>query len=114
MRLVFVTLFCISLSYSQINDSKAAYKFYQNGEYAKAVEIYNSILTNSNYHLYYNPYFHSLVYVEDYTTARKLVNKMIWKYSSSLVYLVDLYMIESKLEDNNAAATLRNIYKKRH
>ena len=96
MRLLFVLLFLVKFSFSQSNDSYSAYSYFQSGEYEKAVSIYKNISRGSKFHLYYNPYFQCLLQIQDYKTAKTLVNKMVRKYPYQLTYLVDLYIVEDE------------------
>ena len=113
MKLTFVFVFCVSFAFSQTNDSQIAYQFYQNGEYEKAIEIYKQLSNSSNFNIYYHPYFQSLIYTENYKDAEKLVQRIIRKSPSKLIYLVDLYIVQQR--DDNAhmsKKTLDKIYSK--
>ena len=92
MRLTIVLLFFVSFSFSQTNDSQIAYQFYQSGEYEKAIDIYQDISKGNNSNSYYYPHFQSLLGIENYKDAKKLVLRMSKKNTHSLIYLVDLYL----------------------
>jgi tetratricopeptide (TPR) repeat protein len=110
MRLTIVLLFFVSFSFSQTNDSQIAYQFYQSGEYEKAIDIYKDITKGNNSNSYYYPHFQSLLGIENYKDAKKLVLRMSKKNTHSLIYLVDLYFVESKLEDKKSISkTLKKI-----
>ena len=110
MRLTIVLLFFVSFSFSQTNDSQIAYQFYQSGEYEKAIDIYQDISKGNNSNSYYYPHFQSLLGIENYKDAKKLVLRMSKKNTHSLIYLVDLYFVESKLEDKKSISkTLKKI-----
>ena len=110
MRLTFVFLFCVSFAFSQSNDSKIAYQFYQTGEYEKAIEIYKELSKGANFTYYYHPYFQCLVLSENFSEAKKLTHRMINRNSNHLPYQVDLFMIYRKMsEERIAEKTLKRI-----
>ena len=110
MRLIIVFLFFVSFAFSQTNDSQIAYQFYQSGEYEKAINIYEDISKGNNSNSYYHPHFQSLLGIENYKDAKKLVVRMSRKNTHSLIYLVDLYFVESKLKDEKSLnKTLKKI-----
>ena len=110
MRLTIVFLFFVSFAFSQTNDSQIAYQFYQSGEYEKAINIYEDISKGNNSNSYYHPHFQSLLGIENYKDAKKLVVRMSRKNTHSLIYLVDLYFVESKLKDEKSLnKTLKKI-----
>ena len=106
MRLTIVLLFFVSFSFSQTNDSQIAYQFYQSGEYEKAIDIYKDLNKGNNSNSYYYPHFQSLLGIENYKDAKKLVLRMSKKNTHSLIYLVDLYFVESKLEDKKSISKI--------
>ena len=110
MKLIFALFFCVSFAYSQTNDSQLAYQYYQNREYAKAIEIYKELSKLYSFTQYYHPYFQSLVLLEKFSEAKKLTNKMIKRNDNYLPYQVDLYMIYRKTnEDKNATRVFNKI-----
>jgi tetratricopeptide (TPR) repeat protein len=113
MRLTLVFLFCVSFAFSQTNDSQIAQQFYQNGEYEKAIDIFKNLSKGNNFHLYYHPYFNSLVNTKNYEEAEKLSLRMTKKISNSYIYFVDLYMVQLKNgNDRKAKKTLEKINSK--
>ena len=111
MRLTFVFLFCVSFAFSQTDDSKIAYQFYQNGEYEKAIDIYKDLSKGNTFSQIYYPYFQSLLLTEKYSEAKKVSQKMMRKNTYSLIFHVDLYLIYNKLEDKkNAQKTLEKLH----
>ena len=112
MRFLFILLFIVKFSFSQNNDSYSAYSYFQSGEYEKAVDIYKKISRGSNFHVYYNPYFQSLLKIQDYKIAKTLVNRMVRKYPYQLTYLVDLYIVENKLDKKESEQIIHRIYDK--
>ena len=103
MRLTFVFLFCVSFAFSQTDDTKIAYQFYQKGEYEKAIDIYKDLSKGNTFSQIYYPYFQSLVLTEQYSEAKKVSQKMMRKNTYSLIFHVDLYLIYTKLEDKKSA-----------
>ena len=112
MRLTFLFLLYSSLLFSQKNDFQLAYQFYQNSEYEKAIEIYKRHSKSSNLNTHYQPYFQSLVNLDEYKEASILSKKMIRRFPYVLSYQVDLYVIQQKGEEDNALITLDNIFDK--
>ena len=113
MKLIVALLCCVSFAYSQSNDSQLAYQYYQNGEYEKAIEIYQELSKGNSFSQYYHPYFQSLFLSEKLLEAKKLSIKMIKRNANHLPYQVDLYMIYRKInEDKNATRILKKIQEK--
>ena len=113
MRFILLLMFCVSIAFSQSNDSQLAYQFYQTGEYDKAIEIYKELSKGYNFTQYYHPYFQCLVFVENFSESKKLVERMIKRNSHYLPYHVDLYMINKKLgEDVKAENNFKKISEK--
>ena len=113
MRFTLSLMFCVTIAFSQSNDSQLAYQFYQAGEYDKAIEIYKELSKGYNFTQYYQPYFQSLIFVENFSESKKLVERMIKRNSHYLPYHVDLYMIYKKLgEDLKAENNFKKISEK--
>ena len=114
MRLILSFLFCVSFAFSQSdNQAKIAYQFYQNGEYEKAIEIYKKLSTSSNFHVHYHNYFQSLIHAGYYQEAKRLSRRMIRKFPSKLIYIVDLYICQYSDNDiRGSTQTLDQIYSK--
>ena len=113
MRLTIVFLLCVSFAFSQSNDSKIAYQFYQNGEYSKAIQIYKELSKGRKLIQYYYPYLQCLVLSEQFLEAKKLTNKIIRINSSYIPYQVDLFMIYHKLSQFKQAEKTLQIIKEK-
>lgn len=91
--------------YAQQNMIEQAQKFYNNGEYQQALNMYKKLSNeNINEAAFYSNYFNSLLKTKNYNEAEKLVKKNIESdASSSSIYLIDLgYIYEQKNQANKA------------
>lgn len=108
--LLFVNFISFAL-YAQQDSIELAQKFYNNGEYQQAFNIYIK-LSNENIDVaaFYSNYFNTLLKIKNYNEAEKLVKKNIESDASSpSVYIIDLgYIYEQK----NQAIKANKIYDK--
>ena len=56
MRLLLALLFLSNFAFSQQNNQQIAYQYYINGEYEKAVSIYQDLKNTKFSVAYYTPY----------------------------------------------------------
>ncbi|CAN5414294.1 tetratricopeptide repeat protein [soil metagenome] len=76
---------------AQVNtDQNLAIQFYQNGEYAKAAEIFEKLYDKNPQDFYYRYLFNSWVYTKEYDKLEKVVKRNIKKNPQNLTFLVDL------------------------
>lgn len=89
---LFVFLFAFHLcSYSQTNnDKQLADQFFQNGEYDKAVILYEKLFDKYPTDDNYNAYFKCLLTVKDYEKAEKMIKKLVKKNPKNLYFTIDL------------------------
>ena len=64
MRLLLVLMLSSVFSFAQKSEQQLAYQYYINGEYDKAISIYEELMDEHFSVAYYNPYFTSLLKVE--------------------------------------------------
>ena len=114
-------------SYAQPgNEAQLALQYYQMGDYEKAASVYEKLYNKTNSIAYYMGYFNSLIMLQDYSEAEKLVKKAMRKEGESSTLLADMgYIFDQKGDqekatqyyqdavnkipaDQNAIATLAN------
>jgi tetratricopeptide (TPR) repeat protein len=112
MRVIILLLFTLS-SFAQNNNQKIAYQYFINGDYDKAIVIYEE-LNKSNLSVnIYSPYFISLINTNNFSTAEKLAKKLYSKNPQRLNYLVDVIVSLKKQEKlNKFIFNLKKLYGK--
>ena len=112
MRVIILLLFTLS-SFAQNNNQKIAYQYFINGDYDKAIVIYEE-LNKSNLSVnIYSPYFISLINTNNFSTAEKLAKRLYSKNPQRLNYLVDVIVSLKKQEKvNKFIFNLKKLYKK--
>jgi len=112
MRVIILLLFTLS-SFAQNNNQKIAYQYFINGDYDKAIVIYEE-LNKSNLSVnIYSPYFISLINTNNFSTAEKLAKRLYSKYPQRLNYLVDVIVSLKKQEKvNKFIFNLKKLYSK--
>lgn len=94
MRFYFLIIFLaafITASAQPGRDEALAASYLQEGEYEKAVELYQQLWEkNDNSPKYYIPYFKCLVALKQYSNLEKIVRKEIKKFPNIAQYEVDL------------------------
>ena len=74
MRILILLFFTLS-SFAQNNDQRLAYQYYINGDYEKAVILYEEINKKSFSLNTYNPFFTSLINLNRFLEAEKIARK---------------------------------------
>ena len=110
MRVIILLLFTLS-SFAQNNNQKIAYQYFINGDYDKAIVIYEE-LNKSNLSVnIYSPYFISLINTNNFSTAEKLAKRLYSKNPQRLNYLVDVIVSLKKQEKvNKFVFNLKKLY----
>lgn len=110
MRVIILLLFTLS-SFAQNNNQKIAYQYFINGDYDKAIVIYEE-LNKSNLSVnIYSPYFISLINTNNFSTAEKLAKRLYSKNPQRLNYLVDVIVSLKKQEKvNKFIFNLKKLY----
>ena len=112
MRILILLFFTFS-SIAQNNDQRLAYQYFVNGDYDKAVVLYEEINKKSFSLNTYNPFFTSLINLNRFSEAEKLARKQYSKNSSRLNFLADLIISQFKLDQKNKYSfNLKKIIKK--
>lgn len=121
MRIFFLSVILIFaidsslLAQNDKQDEQLAVQYYQNGEYDKALVLFEELFNNnpsSSY--YYEYYLNTLLKLKNYSQAEKALKKLV-KRSNNLVYMVDLGYIYSLTDDKEKAdkiyeEVLNNLY----
>jgi len=112
MRVLILLLFSLS-SFAQNNNQKIAYQYFINGDYDKAIVIYEELNTSNLSVNIYSPYFISLINTNNFSTAEKLAKRLYSKNPQRLNYLVDVIVSLKKQEKlNKFIFNLKKLYKK--
>ena len=96
MRLLLALLFLSNFAFSQQNNQQIAYQYYINGEYEKAVSIYQDLKNTKFSVAYYTPYYISLLKIEDYKEAEYLAKRFVKRYPKELQYQLEVIIAQDK------------------
>ena len=97
----YVLFFClISISVFSQNTKQIAYQYYINGEYEKAIAVYEELTSKYLSVNYYDAFYSSLLIIEDYKQAIILSKKYARKYAKDLKYQLGIIIAKDKLGDN--------------
>ena len=100
MRILILLFFTLS-SFAQNNDQRLAYQYYINGDYQKAVILYEEINKKSFSLNTYDPFFTSLINLNRFLEAEKIARKQYSKNNSRLNFFADLIIAQIKLDQKN-------------
>jgi len=113
MRIIFFFFLFTASTFAQNNNQKLAYQYYVNGDYDKAIVIYEEINTKLLSINVYSPYFISLCNLDRFSEAEKLAKKFYSKYPHRLNYLADIIVAQFKQGyEKKSNYTLKKLYKK--
>ena len=111
MRLLFVFMLISFFAVAQQGEQKLAYQYYVNGEYDKAISIYQELNKERFSVAYYIPYFGSLLKTEQYKQAEKLAKKVVKIYPNSLNYQLEVGIVQRKSGNTRKAdRTFKKIF----
>ena len=96
MRLLLVLLFISNFSFAQKSKQQIAFHYYSNGEYKKAITIYNDLIEENFSVSYYIPYIQSFIKLDDYKSAESLAKRFSKKYPKNLSYQIDIGVSQRK------------------
>ena len=97
MRVLAILILISSFSSSaQQNEKQLAYQYFLNGEYKKAINIYDQFSEKNFSITYYSPYFLSLIKMEKYKEAERLARKAANLYPRSLNYKIEIGIAQHK------------------
>jgi len=100
---IFWMIFTSTAIYAQNqNDSLLAQQFYRNGEYDKALSLYEQLYKSKNgANIFYNDYLNTLLKLKQYDEAEKIINKRIKENPSFKLDLGKLYQEKGDLPAAN-------------
>ena len=101
MRLLLVCMLISSFAFAQQNDQQLAYQYYINGEYDKAISMYQDLNKKQFSVAYYVPYFSSLLKTEQFKVAEQLAKKVAKLYPNSLNYQLEIGIVQKKWNQRN-------------
>lgn len=101
LQILFLVSFSCTLFAQADKNQALANQYFQNGDYAKAAELFDELLKKEpNNFFYYNSLFNSFLRMNDYKKAEDLVKKQQKRFKGDLRYVVDLGYVYS--QDNQA------------
>ena len=111
--IIFVHLVALSAFAQKGRDETLAASYFQNGEYDKAAELYQSLWEKSGYApQFYTPLFNTYLTLKKYDDAEKLVRKQIKKYDQVAQYQIDLgYLYKIKDDGSKSKETFDKVIK---
>ena len=113
MRIIFFFLLFTVSSYAQNNNQKTAYQYYVNGDYDKAIAIYEELNSRQLSINIYSTYFISLCNLDRFSEAEKLAKKFYTKYPNRLNYLADIIISQIKQKNEKKSDNyLKKLFKK--
>ncbi|MBT7895820.1 MAG: tetratricopeptide repeat protein [Flavobacteriales bacterium] len=113
MRIIYFFFLFTASTFAQNNNQKLAYQYYINGDYDKAIIIYDELNTSRLAINTYSPYFISLCNVDKFPEAEKLAKKFYTKYPDRLNYLADIIISQFKRGYiKKSDYNLKRLYKK--
>ena len=96
MRLLLVFVLISTVAFSQQSNQQIAYQYYLNGEYEKAVVLYEELMDSHFSVAYYHPYYTALLQMRDYKKAEYLAKKMVKRYPKDLQYQLAVIIAQDK------------------
>lgn len=84
-------------------DEQLAAQYFQNGEFEKAADLYESLLEKNPNPFYYNNLIQSLINAKDYKKAEKIVKKRIRQNPNDIRLNVDLGFVYASSGDTKKA-----------
>ncbi len=92
--------------YAQLNQEQLlAQQYYQNGEYEKALDIYEDLWNKDPLPYYYKNYMELLLLTKDYKKAEKTVKKQIKNDPDNISVQIDLGKVYKTAGEQNKAVT---------
>lgn len=99
-------------SKAQRTDEVLAVRFFQAGEFEKAVVIYQKLFNQTKNAAYYDPYFTSLLNLKRYDEAEQLARRQLKTSPQNYIYSIDIgRVLMERGEKEKAAALYNNLIK---
>ncbi|MDG2284042.1 MAG: hypothetical protein P8N43_00690, partial [Alphaproteobacteria bacterium] len=96
MRLLLVFFLISNFAFSQKSSKELAYHYYYNGEFEKAVALYEELMDTRVSLAYYVPYYTCLLRLENYKEAEYLAKRFVKKYPKALQYQLGVIIAQDK------------------
>ena len=109
MRVLLLFLLLSKLAICQNSNQQVAYNYYLNGEYEKAISLYEEQLKNKFTPSLYTPLYTSLIKIGDFKKAEKISKNFLKKYPNSLQF--ELGIIVSKFNQLKFAKLISDFSK---
>lgn len=113
LTIILFLLFTSVIFAQKGRDETLAASYFQNGEYDKAAELYQSLWEKSGYApQFYPPLFSTYLTLKKYDDAEKLVKKQLKKYDQVVQYQIDLgYLYKVKGDLSKSKETYDKVIK---
>ncbi|MDB5117099.1 MAG: tetratricopeptide repeat protein, partial [Mucilaginibacter sp.] len=102
---VFFMVMGCSVLFAQGDELQLARQYNANGEYQKALEIYQKLYKQDN-DAYYNSYITTLLALKKFDEAESATKKMMHKHPNATEYVIELGTIYTKHGDTDKAGAL--------
>jgi tetratricopeptide (TPR) repeat protein len=102
---VFFMVMGCSVLFAQGDELQLARQYNANGEYQKALEIYQKLYKQDN-DAYYNSYITTLLALKKFDEAESATKKMMHKHPNATEYVIELGVIYTKHGDTDKAGAL--------
>jgi tetratricopeptide (TPR) repeat protein len=86
----------IAHAYADSTDEQLAAQYFRDGEYEKALALYEEIFNEDSSPVIYNNYLETLLILEEYRKAERLVNEQIDRFPNDIRFQVDIGLIYSR------------------
>jgi tetratricopeptide (TPR) repeat protein len=83
-------------AYADDTDEQLAAQYFRDGEYEKALALYEEIFNEDSSPVIYNNYLETLLVLEEYRKAERLVNEQIDRFPDNIRFQVDIGLIYSR------------------
>jgi tetratricopeptide (TPR) repeat protein len=114
LLILFFTLLSINSAVAQpTTEQNLAIQYYNNEEYAKAVELFEKLYEkNTSSSQLYRYYYNTLLKLKEYGKSEKILKKNIKNYPQDLYYIVDLGNVyKQKGDSKTAEAEYNKVFK---
>lgn len=89
-------LICPGILYADSTDEQLAAQYFREGEYERALALYEEIFDENSSPIVYNNYLETLLALEKFREAERLVNQQISRSPDDIRFQVDIGLIHSR------------------